>query len=222
MKYLENEKIKKDRFVKGFTTKGSDLVVRFADGNKLVVPNKEENRAKVLERMNQQADIIAKQQSKYKAIDDRFNKTKVATLTGAGLSGALIGIGVLTNSPVSEISIAAGALVGTGILLKFGRHIINNKKLSETTKIKFAVENKDYLNSNVNFSRNTLLGINNKIKKAVKNPDVKSEPIDMNLINKLSLKDLKDLKTNIEREKEFGFVYGQPKQENSFVKGLNL
>ena len=42
------------------------------------------------------------------------------------------------------------------------------------------------------------------------------------LINKLSLKDLKDLKTNIEREKEFGFVYGQPKQENSFVKGLNL
>lgn len=220
MKYIENEKFKKDRFVTGFTVKGSEIKIKFANGSKMLVPNVEENRKKVLSRMDEQALVISKQEGKFITNQKTFKKTIPSTILATGLATGATVIGTLTNSPVSEISIGVGALVGCGVIYKIGANINNHRKLTEVTKAKFAAENKDFLNQNINQSKNTLYGVSRKIKKAVKSPNIKGEPIDMNLIDKLSLQDLKDLLSNIKREQEFAFVMKPAKVESEKVKGL--
>lgn len=207
MKYIENKEVTKDRFVTGFSVFNNEIKVKFADGGKILVQDNKVNRKKVLDRMDAQALVIAKKESELKKESLKNKKFMPVNISGVAFTAGAIALGSTINSPLSEVCIAAGVLAGVGVGYKALKTINNNKKLATATKIKFAIEQKDYLNNNVRQSKNTLNGVSRKIKKAVRKPNIDGEAIDMNVVNGLSLDELKQLKNNIEREKEFDFIY---------------
>ncbi len=220
MKYIENKEYSKDCFVTGFSIVGKEIKIKFANGDKNLVLDCKENRRIVLERMNQQAVIISKQESEYKKASVKNKKFMPINMVGTVISAGSIALGTTLTTPLSEACFAASALIGVGVGYKVFKTISDNRKLNAITKTKFAIENKDSLNSEVKKSKNTLYGVSRKIKRAVKRPTVEGEPIDMNIVNRLSLEQLKKLKSNIDREKEFQFIYKTNIAEPEKVKGF--
>ena len=185
--------------------------VCFGDKIAFYIDYDEKNIKKIEERQEKQADEGILNLPKFK-----LRKTIAGCMITAGaIVGPAIGTGLATtmSSQVSEESdltkfaITVGAVTLGSIIPGIYKLIKTNPKVKQLQKLKFRNENKATLDSYTEYE-NALAGISSEKKEFFN--DAKSQgknPFSIMYVDNYTQDDLERIVENIEREKEFQFVY---------------
>ena len=211
MNYYKITKIPRNKYITSYEIKNDIIILKLANNEKYVVKNTIDNENKILERMDKQVNLITKNK-----FNNRLINYLVVYLIGSALSLVLIFksislIVMLINTSFSITTILLATFNLVLALCIFNGIRLFNKEDKDLKKIKLYCEAKELLNNNIKSSSiNVLNKVSNKTNKQVRFNLLYDEPFTINSINKMSLKDLEILKSNIEREEEFGFEQDQP------------
>lgn len=209
----------------------SELVVYMADGSKPRYANIPENKVRVLKLMKDQHSI---NKTYEKALSYKMRSNIVISVF-LGV-GCLILTFVMASIVPSQdylnfvntlrIVFPTTFLTGTVFYGVAAKHIYN--KLKEIQKNDYLLENEEILNEADLENANILENIKSKDKieisriKETKDKEDDKQYFDINSIDGLSLKTLKTLKENIEKENFLGLITTQQKKENADARGNQL
>ena len=218
--YDENS-VKEERFFKKFKVKNGKIIARLANNEKYVAPDTEKNQNKILDRMEKQVRNFSKVDSKIKANISR--NSIIAVLAGivAIVSGSSINFALFAN--VSTFTKFVFLLTSITSLVEVKNVVRDKIALNDLKKQTFFLDNKDYLNNNVNLNENILHNISKAAVYRIKKSKNENEVFDINSIDKYSLTDLKTIRNIIAREVDFNLEHenGKIVKEKSKVKVKN-
>lgn len=208
-----------DEIIKG-------IKVYFGDGIVFNLENNEENLRKIEERQEKQVEEGISNLPKFK-----FRKTLGGCMTAAGIILGPIAGNALASATIPPAAVEADTtkffltigLVTLGCLIPGTYTIIrNNPKIKQLTKLKFRNDHKDSLNSFTDYP-NALAGLDpDKAMTFTETQQQGKNPFSILNVDSYTQEDLERIVENIEREKEFQFVYKksnpqkeQPTTQNS-------
>lgn len=211
------------------TTEDYDnLVVYMADGSKPRYANVEENKVRLLELMKDQHSI---NKTYEKALSYKMRSNIViSAFLGVGcliltfvMASVVPSQDYLNFVNILRIVFPTTFLTGTVFYGVAAKHIYN--KLKEIQKNDYLLENEEILNEADLENANIIENIKSKDKieisriKETKDKEDDKQYFDINSIDGLSLKTLKTLKENIEKENFLGLITTQQKKENADARG---
>lgn len=209
MKDYSNNFIDARKFILSYKIESEKIVAKLASGEEYVIPYTEDNENKILSKMEEQAKNA---KPKKLQMIDKFLAIIQPLLFPIIISN-FIKFGGLYYGIVLCFNAIASIYYPTKV-------IKNSLKNNEIKKLNYFFENKNELNENIDKSENLK---NNLSKKAIreinKQESENKEPFTINTIDSFRFVELKILKDNIERMREFGFIEESPTLENKEEKG---
>lgn len=180
-------------FITDYRIEEGIIWLRYANGDIRKVTDNEYNRNIVNEKMTEQ-------------VKDALNKKNYISALSIllGVSVIALGIVLLSNEFSKELETILTSLEGAGALYLIVDTIKRSKRINELKKLKYFLENRQKLNETIK-KENISAGLSKK-KQALIN-DSEEEVFDFNSIDMFSLKDIKNIDTNIKREEALGFNY---------------
>ena len=210
-------------FILNYTIKKSDIIVKYASGDTVTIPYTVENENKLRQLMRKQVENTS-----VKKINKKFISPNISTVISAILVIVSFLINVPTVATYALVGLSSCGLLGSAIRARKIKKIKNDYLKS----CEF-LENKNQINENIDIKSIT----NNVSKKTVKqikkakveaNTYNKVETLDLNQIDKMSIKDLRKILLNLRRIQEFNFDCSNASgkfediEEESFQKQLEL
>ena len=195
------------KFILNYAVEDNKIIIHYASGVKQTIPYTKENEQLILEIMENQArgawvgDTFAK-------IKERVEKFKYNTIVSVVFT--LLLLFLICTSTFSTLWI--NVLLNTCLVFEIVEFTINlscligNKRIQkDIEKNKLYLTNKEQIEeSDFNKNENLLLGITDKTKKMIQE---QPKDININTMDKVKYKELKQILENIKREREFGFDY---------------
>ena len=222
--YLLNEKSGKT-YVLNYELIEDSILIHFADGNDEVIPYTKENERKLLNKMKQQLKCYDEEVINQKSNNRKFN---------IGFSSAMIVAIVLMiilnwNVFICNLGIQIGAILSIGLSGIYGLlssvSLYNYNELKKDfEKNEIFIQKQSELNEKLK-KDNILLNVTFKTIDEIEKSEMqmanynKDQILDLNAIDKISLKDLKTILENIKREEYFNFDYSKENEEG-FVKKI--
>lgn len=198
------------QFITSYRIKNNEIIVKLASGENYVIPYNEQNEKKVLSRMEKQAENTTDIKNK---LSKSNGKSRVFLLWSAALFTFLFLPAILLGQ-ASVITYLGVSVTLLNIVLYSCGLIFNKLKQRDIAKQKYFLEHRQELNDNVNNNKNMLLGLSKKAKKQIEQAPVERPVFDINTIDSYSLKDIKTLRDNIQRELAFGFNQEQDQEQS--------
>lgn len=191
--------------------------IYFADGSVFEnVQANEENLRKLEDMQEQQAKRGVENLSLF-----RHRKTKSGIMTGLSAIGSAAAATAMTMVPaIGELlrgqnALAVGAGIGVitilGTIPAYSKFKRSKEKVVELEKIKYRNEHREDLDNYEEYV-NALSGLDTDLKARIKRA---RDPFSIIYIDSFSEDDLKKIVSNIEREKEFDFIYDEAAFEDS-------
>ena len=183
--YSEDQKQAK-QYILSYKIKDGKIISKLASGEVYIIPYNEKNEEAIKNIMEKQAE---------KAQSYNFNPRKKLSVLSP----------VLFFTSGGNIVYLCTCLVSIGVSTLMTIDIMNTK--TDIKKLEYYLLNKTELNENLvnSKSENMILNISKKASKEIKHQIKEDkEPITLNNIDSYSLKDLKALKSNLERIETFG------------------
>lgn len=175
------------------------IVVYFADGKISRVPYSKENEERLIRKLEEQLENSVKCLKKLKTKVIPKQEITITTICGAATIVPII----MNNPTISYVVPGAAALAVTGLCIAEGKA---RSKISDIEKNKLFMENKSL------FTKGKL---NDNVISALrlKNTGIfaSKERIELNDVDRVSLKEMKKLVANLKREETMGFDYDVPK-----------
>jgi|GEM_PF-5605631 len=189
-----------DEFILNYKRVNNTLVVLFANGDKWVVEDTEQNENKILEEMREQVVVDSKAKEKSVKRSILFSKGSIVLCVGAG---ALIG--KMVNDPT--ICYTGLSLVAIGTTIPIVKIAKGQNIIKDINKQRFIQKNSEEFNESIEIPT-MLTGISSKARKVIDARMAQDlEPFNLNSADDLSLNDLQKIKQNLEINKHFGFTY---------------
>ena len=199
-------------FILNYKIKKNKIIIKLASGERYEIPYNEENEEKILNMMkNQVTDNLSV---------DRTVVTNYALSLGFAVGtivlAILLGIKsipqfVITKSAASFIS-AIPTIACTLLSALSALFAIENKSIiNDYKKNKLYLEREEEINSKVKNNKNILSNVSVNTKNMVYKAKEDDKVFDINKLDKVSLKDLKQILENIKRDEEFAFNYEESK-----------
>jgi len=203
MKYYSEAKIPKNEYIKDYKIKGDTIICRLANGEKYILPNTEENVKRIEEIRTDQAIILSDNLSDGIVLSCRFTKFIVTLINGCIQGLVIFSLPLMWGGnyqPIDYIKLLLLSLSSTCI----GNFIYGNaqKTIDDYEKINIFLNDTETLNDEVKKDVNVLNGVSKKNKKEIES---REEVFTFDLIDKMTLKELKTIKSNIERNHELRF-----------------
>ena len=209
--YSRNEAERKE-FILSYKEdkKNGKIILYLANGESYPIPYTEENLKKVDSRQKVQvknADINAQEHAFSRFKKAMFKVRFVLTVT----AGILFGI--FAPNPFTALLACVGYSICSVVIFTGIEAIaLRNSKKIDLEKSKFFLENEEKINANLN-KQNALLNVSLKTVAKIEEVKAANRPFNINDIDKLPLRDLKQLKANIDRIMSFGFDEGATKEK---------
>ena len=209
--YTLNKKDEK-KFILNYKIKKNKIFIKLASGERYEIPYNEENEEKILNMMkNQVTDNLSV---------DRTVVTNYALSLGFAVGtivlAILLGIKsipqfVITKSAESLIS--AIPTIACTILSSISAFFAIENKLiiNDYKKNKLYLEREEEINNQVKNNKNILSNVSVNTKNIVYKAKEDDKVFNINKMDKVSLKDLKQILENIQRDEEFAFNYEESK-----------
>lgn len=209
--YTFNNEDKK-MFILSYKIKKDNIIIKLASKEKYIIPYSIENEQKILERMKEQ--ITENVDFERKSIKEYIVLVLITIALGLGtmlIAGKLLP-GLIANPSIKTLLSNMPTFVVALITLTSLVFTESTKSiLKDFRKNKLYLEKEEELNNKVKDNQNILSNVSNKTKKMVESTPEDKEVFDINKIDKISLKDLKQLLENFKRDDDFGFDY-EPKK----------
>jgi hypothetical protein len=199
MKDYTLHKADQNKFILRYYRAEDRIIVEYADGTTWKYEDTEENEATIQEKMK---DQVAKD-SKAKGQSCVNGRNLSAVLTGA----TVVGLGVLGYVNPEIPLYLTGGLAGLTATIGAVKIAKNQSIISDINKHRYFHKNADKLNQTAIANAVLLTGTSRKMKKLVASTEEGQMPFDYNSIEKLSLKDLKTIMANLEKDEYFGLSY---------------
>jgi len=206
----------KSNYVVNFTRgKNNTYTIYFADGSVFEnVEVNDENLRKLKMVQEQQAKRGVENLSVF-----RNRKTKSGVMTGASAIGSAVAATAVTMIPaVGELlqgqnPLVVGAGIGVitilGAIPAYTKFRRDKAAVKELEKIKYRDEHREDLDAYGSYA-NALSGLNPDLRAKIKRS---KEPFSIIHIDSFSAEDLEKIISNIEREKQFDFIYPEETEE---------
>ena len=188
-----------NKFILRYYRAEDRIIVEYADGTTWKYEDTEENEATIQEKMK---DQVAKD-SKAKGQSCVNGRNLSAILSGA----TVVGLGVLGYVNPEIPLYLTGGLAGLTATIGAVKIVKNQSIISDINKHRYFHKNADKLNQTAIANAVLLTGTSRKMKKLVASTEEGQMPFDYNSIEKLSLKDLKTIMANLEKDEYFGLSY---------------
>ncbi len=183
------------KFILSYKIENGKIVAKLASGESYTVPYSEENKNKIISRMEEQARYA--QQKPLKMQD------KILTISQPLILPIAI-MNFVNNGGWFYVMLLA--IIAAGAIYYPAKTIINAIKKRDIKKLNYFLDHKEELNENIEKSENIKLGVSKKAIKQIELQKSKNEqPFNINNIDNYSLSDLKALRENIKRISTFGF-----------------
>ena len=211
MKDYTLNKADKNKFILRYYRAEDRIIVEYADGTTWKYEDTEENEATIQEKMKEQVakDSKAKVQSCVKG------RNLSVALTGA----TVVGLGVLGYVNPEIPLYLTGGIAGLTTAIGAVKIAKNQTVINDIYKHRFFHKNADKLNQTAIANAVLLTGTSKKMQRLVSQTEEGKMPFDYNTIEKLSLKDLKTIMENLEKDEYFGLSYKeedkQPNKQNN-------
>ena len=199
MKDYTLHKADQNKFILRYYRAEDRIIVEYADGTTWKYEDTEENEATIQEKMK---DQVAKD-SKAKGQSCVNGRNLSAILSGA----TVVGLGVLGYVNPEIPLYLTGGLAGLTATIGAVKIAKNQSIISDINKHRYFHKNADKLNQTAIANAVLLTGTSRKMKKLVASTEEGQMPFDYNSIEKLSLKDLKTIIANLEKDEYFGLSY---------------
>lgn len=199
MKDYTLHKADQNKFILRYYRAEDRIIVEYADGTTWKYEDTEENEATIQEKMK---DQVAKD-SKAKGQSCVNGRNLSVVLTGA----TVVGLGVLGYVNPEIPLYLTGGLAGLTATIGAVKIAKNQSIISDINKHRYFHKNADKLNQTAIANAVLLTGTSRKMKKLVASTEEGQMPFDYNSIEKLSLKDLKTIMANLEKDEYFGLSY---------------
>ncbi len=199
-------------FIKNYTIKDNLITIQLALGEEEHIPYTKENEQKILERMEEQVRNAGENIDKLKK-DAKEAKIELIYFGKIGI--LFLGLVILTQllfiGPFAAFTIPLKlALVCSIFALVLNSYVFYDakSKVKDFEKNKLYLESKEQIEES-DFSKNgnLLKEINEKTKTMMQVSP--KENININTMNKIKYRELKQILENIKRERNFGFDYSQ-------------
>ncbi len=209
MNNIKPRYVKVNEFGKKFIT-GYDR----PDNNQLVVSldNDKTITLKPTEGNYNKAENRMRTQSTYQVTEvlPALKTDRTIDITASIVCLAMSIITKVINLPISEqfqkvLHYVVGTLTAIGVTLS----IDDLLKIKDVIKYQFFFDNKDFINSGVESSKNMLNGTNFITRRVVKNGNDK-DAVSLTNIDKISLSDLETIKDNVETQADLQFELTDP------------
>ena len=191
--YSEDQKQAK-QYILSYKIKDGKIISKLASGEVYIIPYNEKNEEAIKNIMEKQAE---------KAQSYNFNPRKKLSQIVSSVIAVLSPVLFFTSG--GNIVYLCTCLVSIGVSTLMTIDIMNTK--TDIKKLEYYLLNKTELNENLvnSNSENMILTISKNASKEIKHQIKEDkEPITLNNIDSYSLKDLKALKSNLERIEAFG------------------
>ena len=203
----------KEQFILSYEVKNGEIVAKLANRKKYVVPYTEENEKKILKRMEEQVNN-ARYENTYVKVQEELKTSLIAC------SGFAVGYACLITLAHIPVHWIYAFYYAVGMSIVTAKNILKTvSRNKDLEKMEEFLEQKEELNNDIkekHESKNLTLGLNSKAKKEIaERIEANEEPLNVNNVRKLKLKELRTLKANIERIKAFGL---EEKAEEVIVK----
>lgn len=197
--YTLNKK-RADAFILNYKRVNNTLVVIFANGDKWVVEDTEQNENKILEEMKEQITVDSKAKEKSLKKSILLSKGSIVLYIGAGaLIGKMVDDPTLCHTGLS--------LVALGTTIPIVKIAKGQSIISDINKQRFMQKNSAEFNESIGIPI-ILTGISPKARKLIDARVAQDlQPFNLNSADDLSLNDLQKIKQNLEINKHFKFTY---------------
>lgn len=189
-----------DEFILNYKRVNNTLIVIFANGDKWVIEDTEQNENKILEEMKKQVEVDSKAKEKSLKKSILLSKGSIVLCIGAG---ALIG--KMVNDPT--LCYTGLSLVALGTTVPIVKIAKGQSIISDINKQRFMQKNSAEFNESIGIPT-MLTGISPKARKLIEarvSQDL--QPFNLNSADDLNLNDLQKIKQNLEINKHFEFTY---------------
>lgn len=215
----------KKKFILNYKIVGNEIIVKLASGEDYFIPYNEENETKIIDKMKTQIEEaygvnspLREKKKQYHKIIKVFGIFLIAPLSGLVFFLLIGGVTI----PVILFLVPAFIIVG-GFIRSITEFKKLKKKIIDAEKQKFFLANEQTLNENIRKNKNMLLGVSKQAQMKIENSNhykvhttngteykpflgISKRPVfRINNIDDYSYADLKILRDNFERIKNFGF-----------------
>lgn len=214
--YSRNEAERKE-FILSYKEdkKNGKIILYLANGESYPIPYTEENLKKVDSRQKMQvknADINEQEHA-----FSRFEKAMLIVIAALGVTLAILA-GIFANNFNTVFLGGVGYAICSAVIFTGIEAIeLRNSKKIDLEKSKFFLENEEKINANLN-KPNALSNVSRKTVAKIEEVKAANRQFNINDIDKLPLRDLKQLKANIDRIMSFGFDEDTTTMEQRYQK----
>lgn len=213
MKDYTMNKEEKNMFILNYKIKKNNIIIRLASKEKYIVPYTEENEKIILDRMKEQVTEnidFEKEASKEYIILTLF--TIALAFTTVLLMGKYLP-SLISHPTLKTLISNIPSFIGLGLTSISALFSVSAQEtLEDFRKNKLYLNKEEELNEKINNNQNLLSNVSTKTKKMVETATEDKPVFDINKIDKVTLKDLKQLLENFKRDEEFGFDYTKTKK----------
>ncbi len=205
------------KFILNYTIQKDKIIIHYASGGKQTIPYTKENEQKVLEIMENQARG-AWVGNTFGILKERGIKFKKGIIADVSFLLTLLFLGnIFTFSILINVCLAFG-IFGFSIHLY---NLVNTKRIQkDIEKNKLYLTSKEQIEeSDFTKNENLLLGVKEKTKKIIQE---QPKDININTMDKVKYKELKQILENIKREREFDFDYTPLKDVKDVTREKSL
>jgi len=202
------------KFILGYDIVEGDIVIKFSNGEKYVVPNNEKNIEIILKKMEEQVN---------KVDEEKFisrKKTNIKISIGCVILLVLSTVGLASTMQIEGLEIAKITmfyLPTIATIPVIGNIIVQNNKIKDLQKNKRFMSIKDEINQKVRNNENMLVKTSNKKKNIVLETPENKEVFNINSFNYVPFRDLEQIEENIERDEFFGFDYETYEEDSEIM-----
>jgi len=202
------------KFILGYDIVEGDIVIKFSNGEKYVVPNNEKNIEIILKKMEEQVN---------KVDEEKFisrKKTNIKISIGCVILLVLSTVGLASTMQIEGLEIAKITmfyLPTIATIPVIGNIIVQNNKIKDLQKNKRFMSIKDEINQKVRNNENMLVKTSNKTKNIVLETPENKEVFNINSFNYVPFRDLEQIEENIERDEFFGFDYETYEEDSEIM-----
>ena len=197
------------------------IEIDFANKQKIEVPYHDKNEIKITQKMEKQAAHAISNKNKFLKNKKKIFVAMSVLLSFLIICGSMFTLSIITNSTaMTSVSLGLSTSI---VFLSLAKTIQKNnlikKGLEEIEKMEIILENETVFSKSIEYNKNMFVGIKDKTADKIDETitdqyvDGLSSIVNLSSMDNLTLKELKTLKENVERELSFDFDYSSGKKE---------
>ncbi|MEG1457137.1 MAG: hypothetical protein RSC57_00850 [Bacilli bacterium] len=191
----------KKNFIKNYCIVNNTIFASLASGETYLVPYTEEREKRVLRKMEEQSEFLDCFMN-IKSNELNIERMKAVSVILCGGASSLL---LLPNPLLVAASVGISTFMLTNIHMRMK---IKREQIKDAKKTRLFVDIKDTLNENIqNQGQIVFEGLSEKSKEVLKHTHQKAPQLDINIIDKMSLEDLRIMLENIHIESDLDKIF---------------